>query len=79
MITLKIQKECGCFKKSKIENNQKFQSKDAALMEAMNLSRKMNEEFCKKHKFKAIEDGDTILILVDEHQKTTCCGSGYCS
>ena len=79
MFTVKVQKECGCFRKSGIENNQNFSDKDAALMEAMNLSRKMNEEFCQKHEFKVIQEGDNILIAVDERTKTTCCGGGHCS
>ncbi len=79
MFTLKVEKECGCFRKSGIQNNQTFSNKDAALMEAMNLSRKMNEEFCKKHEFSVVQDGDNILIKVDERQKSSCCGGGHCS
>jgi hypothetical protein len=79
MFSVKIQKECGCVKKSGIQNNQKFTTKDAALMEAMALSRKMNEEFCQKHEFKVVEEGDNILITVDERQKRSCCGGGHCS
>ncbi len=79
MFTLRVEKECGCFRKSNLENNQKFTTKDAALMEAMNMAKEMNETFCQKHEFKVLEDGDDILIKVDERQKTTCCGGGHCS
>ncbi len=32
MFTVTTEKECGCFRKSGIENNQKFDNKDGALI-----------------------------------------------
>jgi len=79
MFTVTIEKECGCFRKSGIENNQKFDNKDDALIKAMNLSKEMNQEFCQKHEFNVVESGDSIVIKVDESVKSGCCGGGHCS
>ena len=79
MFKVTVEKECGCFRKSDIKNNQTFDNKDDALIEAMNLTKHMNQEFCQKHKFNVVENGNTILIKVDERAKSTCCGGGHCS
>ncbi len=81
MFTINIEKECGCFKKSDLENNQSFEDKDDALIEAMNMVNFMNEEFCQKHDFIFSEDGHNFQIAVNEKAKTHsgCCGGGHCS
>ena len=78
MYTLKVEKECGCFKKSDLDNNVNFQSKDDALIEASNLSNHMNKEFCGKHDFSVMESGNDFIIKVkdaDDHGGG-CCGGG---
>ena len=77
MFKVKVEKECGCFKKSDFKNNQTFSSKDDALITALNMAKEMNQEFCQKHQFSVKEDGNNIVILVD--QKHSCCGGGHCS
>ena len=79
MFTVTVEKECGCFRKSGIENNKKFDNKDDALIHALNLSKEMNQDFCQKHEFRVKEDGSNISIAVDERVKTGCCGGGHCS
>ncbi len=79
MFKVTVEKECGCFRKSGINNNQEFASKDNALIKAMELTKDMNSDFCQKHEFKVVESGDTILIKVDEKAHTGCCGGGHCS
>lgn len=79
MFTVKVEKECGCFRKSGIENNKKFESKDDALINAMNTTKKMNQDFCQKHEFNVVENGNSIVIKVDERAKSGCCGGGHCS
>ena len=79
MFTLTVEKECGCFKKSDIKNNKKFDNKDDALIEALNLTKMMNQDFCQKHEFRVKEDGDKISIAVDDRVKSGCCGGGHCS
>ena len=79
MFKVIVEKECGCFRKSGIENNKSFESKDNALIEALNLTKKMNQDFCQKHEFTVKEDNNSILIAVDERVKSGCCGGGHCS
>jgi hypothetical protein len=82
MYTIKVQKECGCFKKSPYENNMSFSSADDALLQAQLMTRHMNEKFCQKHEFELREEGTTFAISVDmksEPQSGGCCGGGHCS
>jgi len=79
MFKVTVNKECGCFKKSNLKNNQIFTTKDAALIEAMEMAKEMNDKFCQKHEFVVKEDGEKISILVDERQiHSGCCGGGHC-
>ena len=79
MFTVKIEKECGCFKKSDFTNNMEFASKDDALIQALNMTKEMNQDFCQKHEFEVAENGATFMISVDERGKSGCCGGGHCS
>ena len=62
MYKIVIEKECGCFKKSGIENNMTFDDKADAIMKAKVLECKMNQDFCFKHYFEAVDHGDEIRI-----------------
>ncbi len=79
MYTVQMEKECGCFKKSDFQNNLQFESKDHALMQAIEMSKEMNEEFCQKHEFSVVEEGAVFKIRVEERGKSGCCGGGHCS
>ncbi len=79
MYTVNVEKECGCFKKSDYTNNMAFESKDDALIQALNMTKDMNQDFCQKHEFTVIESGDTLKISMDERGKSGCCGGGHCS
>ena len=80
MFKITVNKECGCFRKSDLKNNQEFSTKDAALIEAIEMAREMNDNFCQKHEFVVKEEGNNISILVDErHASGGCCGGGHCS
>jgi hypothetical protein len=81
MFTLKVEKECGCFKKSDFQNNLQFQSKDDILIEAQKMTNYMNENFCQKHEFIFSENGQDFNIAVVEQPKASggCCGGGHCS
>lgn len=65
MVTLKIEKQCGCFKKSDFEAEQTFATKEEAMSEALAMCEDMNETFCQKHNFSVVEDGDDLMIKVD--------------
>jgi len=62
MFKIIVEKECGCFKKSDLENNIEFTSKDEALSQGLKMLNEMNDEFCGKHKFELVEEGNTFLI-----------------
>ena len=81
MYTIKVEKECGCFKKSAYENNMSFESKDDALLQANLMITHMNSKFCGKHGFELCENGDIFQITMGEPQSKSggCCGGGHCS
>ncbi len=78
MYKVQVEKECGCFKRSDFSNDISFESKDDALLQAIEMSKEMNEEFCQKHEFDVVENGNTIMIKVAERAKSGCCGGGHC-
>ena len=84
MFTINVDKECGCFKRSMYDNNQGFQDKDTALIEATTMLKTMNEEVCKKHEFALLEDGNTFQISMSARPQDGtassggCCGGGHC-
>ena len=65
MTTLIMEKQCGCFKRSDLESEQQFESKDEALQEAIAMCEEMNETFCQKHNFTVVEEGANIVIKMD--------------
>jgi hypothetical protein len=62
MFKIVVDRECGCFRRSDLENNLEIESKDAALEKSLEMIEIMNENFCDKHSFTLHEDGDTFLI-----------------
>lgn len=78
MFTVNVEKECGCFKRSDFTNNMSFESKDDALLQALNMTKEMNQDFCQKHEFALEEMGNTFSISVQERGKSGCCGGGHC-
>jgi len=74
-----VEKECGCFKRSGLQNNLEFESKDDALSKAIAMRNQMNLEFCKKHEFDLVEHGNSFIINFRQEAPSSCCGSGCCS
>lgn len=60
-----IEKECGCFKRSDYDNHVEYATKEEALIKALEIAKDMNDLFCKKHIFQAVENGNDIVIKVD--------------
>ncbi len=60
--TVRIEHECGCFKKSGFENNLQYEDKNDAHMKAKILECRMNQEFCHTHYFEAEDRGNEIVI-----------------
>lgn len=77
MFTVNVEKECGCFRRSDLENNVQLESKDEALLLAQNMKNQMNDEFCGKHEFEVAEMGNSFVIkFAAEPQSSGCCGGG---
>jgi len=62
MFKIIVEKECGCFKRSAMENNVAMDSKDEALTKALDMVNTMNSKFCGKHSFALEEVENTFLI-----------------
>lgn len=75
-----VEKECGCFKKSDLQNNIEMESKDKALIKALRMKDKMNQEFCRKHDFQVAEKDENFVISFapKNPNASTCCGTGCC-
>lgn len=75
-----VEKECGCFRRSDLVNNMEFQSKDDALMKAIEMKDVMNgEKFCGKHEFDLVEFQDNFVINFAQQKVSGCCGGGHCN
>jgi len=62
MYTIEIDKECGCFQKSGMERTMTFETREDMYNKARVLECRMNQEFCMKHYFEAVDYGDKIVI-----------------
>ncbi|WP_321312814.1 hypothetical protein [Halarcobacter sp.] len=74
-----VENQCGCFKRSDLENNLELTSKDEALSKAIQMKNHMNAQFCGKHEFQLIEDSENFVISFRAPQESSCCGTGCCS
>ncbi len=59
-----IERECGCVRRANIQTVTTFSEKDDALIEAGELARKMNDDFCGKHQFAVRQEGEDFLITM---------------
>ena len=76
MFKIIVEKECGCFKKSDLENNLSMDSKDEALMKTLEMRDTMNDDFCGKHEFKVQEVENSFVIAMSDSTSNGCCGGG---
>ena len=80
MFNIVVDRECGCFKRSSLENNITMESKDEALSKSLEMKAHMNEKFCGKHGFSVQEEGNTFVITmgapVQAQSSGGCCGGG---
>ena len=63
MITVRMEKECGCFKRSDYPSTKAFDTKDDALLYAQELCAEMNETFCQKHRFSVHETAEEEMTI----------------
>lgn len=64
MFTVIMEKECTCFKRSKYQANQNYESETEAFEAATKMAKQMTHEFCKQHAFSVIKEGNSFLILL---------------
>lgn len=64
MFQVNVPQQCGCFRRSGREASLSFENKDEALMHAQEMVNTMNEEFCSKHSFNVVEDGNQFIVLM---------------
>ncbi|CAA6811772.1 MAG: Unknown protein [uncultured Sulfurovum sp.] len=62
MYTIEIEKECGCVKKSGLNKDLTFESKEDMINKARVMECLMNQNFCMTHFFEAVDYGDKIVI-----------------
>ena len=76
MFKIIVEQECGCFKKSNLENGISIDSKDGALLKSLEMRDTMNYDFCGKHTFKVQEVANNFVIAFQESTSNGCCGGG---
>ena len=76
MFKIIVEQECGCFKRSDLENNLSMDSKDEALLKTLEMKNIMNDDFCGKHQFKVQEVEDSFVIAMNDSTSNGCCGGG---
>jgi len=79
MYKIVVSNQCPCFKQSDLKNNIKFQSKDDALIKALEMKDIMNNDFCKRHTFEVEEMYNNFIIKFYSDARNNCCGNGCCS
>lgn len=79
MYKIVVANQCGCFKNSDLKSNITFSSKDDALLKAIEMKNKMNEEFCSKHEFEVEEMYNNFVIKFYSDARDNCCGNGCCN
>ena len=62
MYTIEIEKECSCFQKSGFPKITEFELREDMINKARVLECRMNQEFCMKHFFEAVDYGDKVII-----------------
>lgn len=79
MFTVQIERECGCFRKSDIQKEKSFETREDAILYSRAITEIMNEDFCAQHHFTSkASAGDTFMIGVGEGSGGGCCGGGHC-
>ena len=64
MYQVNVPQQCGCFRRSGQSASTSFDNKDEALMHATEMANTMNEDYCQKHNFNVVEDGNVFVIAM---------------
>jgi len=62
MYKIEFEKVCSCHTKSGLEDSLTFETREDMINKARVLECRMNQEFCMKHFFEAVDYGEKIVI-----------------
>ena len=65
MEIIKIERACGCLKNSNFKMETECKDIDEALAKANEMCMTMNDDFCHKHRFKAVYENGVVLIKME--------------
>ena len=66
MYIIEMEKECSCLKKSDFDSTMTFETREDMINRARVLECLMNQQFCMKHFFEAVDYGEKIVIHSSE-------------
>ena len=78
MYKVVVSNQCSCFKNSKMDGSLHFESREEAKNKALEMMKKMNEDFCGKHEFDVQEMFTSYVISFYNPARDNCCGNGCC-
>ena len=78
MYKVVVSNQCSCFKNSKMDGTLHFESREEAKNKALEMMKKMNEDFCGKHEFDVQEMFTSYVISFYNPARDNCCGIGCC-
>ena len=78
MYKVVVSNQCSCFKHSKMDGTLHFESREEAKDKALEMMKKMNEDFCGKHEFDVQEMFTSYVISFYNPARDNCCGNGCC-
>ena len=78
MYKVVVSNQCSCFKNSKMDGTLHFESRQEAKNKALEMMKKMNEDFCGKHEFDVQEMFTSYVISFYNPARDNCCGNGCC-
>ncbi len=78
MYTVKVERECGCFKRSEYSAYKEFETQQDAYNYSNILSEFMNEDFCGTHHFFSQRTGENefVVRVVENPNSGSSCGTG---
>ena len=62
MYKIEFEKVCSCHTKSGLDNILTFETREDMINKARVLECRMNQEFCMKHFFEAVDYGEKVVI-----------------
>jgi hypothetical protein len=62
MYKIEFEKVCSCHTKSGLEDSLTFETREDMINKARVLECRMNQEFCMKHFFEAVDYGEKVII-----------------